>query len=97
MTDKEMMKQIAEELQRLRDWSESVAVLMSKYRTVDREGNPLPWRQDLNDLQHLPEYRDLMESRDLELAQLIDGEEFESAPIRAVWGKYCQSRNRKDT
>jgi len=93
MTDKEIAKAIAEELHRLHKWSDSVSILMSKYRTIDREGNPIPWRQDLAELQNLEEYRDLMQYRDAELAQLIGGEEFEASPFLAVCRKYCQSRN----
>jgi len=93
MTDKEMARQIAEKMQQLRNRIDSIEILMTKYRTVDPKGNPLPWHQDLADLQDLEEYRLLMQDRDKELAQLIDGEEFESRPIQAVWKKYCQSRN----
>jgi hypothetical protein len=93
MTDKEIAQQLAEELHRLRNWRDSVEILMSKYRTLDREGTPMPWRQDLADLQDLEEYRALRRDRDVELAELIGGEEFESSPFLAVWRKYCQSRN----
>jgi len=96
MTDQEMAKQMAEEFQRLRNWTDAIAVLMSKYRTFDAQGNPLPWRQDVEDVQKLPEFLDLIESREAELASLTSGAEFESSPFRVVWEKYCRSRQERD-
>jgi L-rhamnose isomerase len=93
MTEKEMATQLAAEIARLRNFVDSIHILMTKYRTVDATGTPIPWRQDLSDLQALEEYRDLVQSRDLELAQLTGGEEFGSPPFRAVWKKYCQPRS----
>jgi len=94
MTDKEMAQQIAEELQRFRNRVDSLEILMSKYRTVGRDGVPIPWRQDLKEQESLQEYRELMQDRATELAQLIGGEEFGSSPFLAVWKKYCQSHHR---
>lgn len=93
MTDKEMARQITEELQRLRNLVDSFDILMTKYPVINPEGIPVRWREDLRRLEELDEYRELMENRRRELGELVSGEEFESSPIRAVWKKYCQSRN----
>ncbi|MDR3413542.1 MAG: hypothetical protein P4L87_21735 [Formivibrio sp.] len=94
LTDKEIAKEIAEEIVRLRNFADSIHILMTKYRIIDGTGAPIPWRQDLARLEELEEYRSLMSDRSQELAQLIGGEEFESSPFLAVWKKYCQSPNR---
>lgn len=85
MTDREMAQQIAEELVRLRNRVDSLEILMTNYRTLDREGTPIPWRHDLAEMEKLEEYQELLRDRSLALAQLFDGGEAERFPFRAVW------------
>lgn len=95
MTDKEMARQIAEEMVRLRKRAEAIEILLAGYRMVDRDGQDILWRRELAELrEYNNEYKALVHEREQQLKELLDGEEFESSPFQAVWKTYCQYRTR---